>query len=117
MKTVESKERVNTETLQLYDNIDGLKVIEEALLFHGCEIVHNKHVNIKYLERVALVTYGLKSSGTNKLYVGLYLDRFFKRNGLSNGHGAKNIRVPDDVYDRVKALNDSYKTAANQAPE
>lgn len=116
MKPVNKNDLVDSETIKLYSEIDGLKVIEEALLFKGEQIAGEKMcVSDKLLIDTALVTYGLKSNATNKLYVGLHLDRIYRRLGLSIGTGK--VKVPKPIYDRVKELNDSYRTKDNQIDE
>ena len=111
MKTIDHKEFVDTRTLKTYDEIDGLKVIEELLLTKGEAIAGaTRCVLLKHLEEMALVVYNLKSSATNKLYVGMRLDKFYLRNGMVTSSGK--IKVPADIYDRVKEINDSYRTKA-----
>jgi hypothetical protein len=96
---------VTPDQLKAYEEIDGLKVIEELLLYKGVEVAGaNKTVSAKLLDEMALVTYSLKVTATNKLYVGLNLDKFYKRAGLTCDSGK--IKVPAEIYDRVKALND-----------
>jgi hypothetical protein len=99
---------VTPEQLKAYEEIDGLKVIEELLLYKGIEVAGaNKTVSAKLLDEMALVTYGLKVNSTNKLYVGMNLDKFYKRAGLTCDSGK--IKVPTDIYNRVKELNDKFK--------
>jgi hypothetical protein len=116
MKKIDRKNFVAEEDIEAYEQIDGLKVIEELLLFKGVEIATaTKTVSQKYLDDMALVTYGLKVNATNKLYVGMILDKYYHRAGLVTARGS--IKVPDDIYNRVKELNDSYKTVKNQIEE
>lgn len=114
MKTVNEKDFVNKNDLKTYDEIDGLKVIEELLLFKGVEIAGAvKVVHKKHLDDMALVVYNLKVNATNRLYVGMQLDKFYHRAGLVCDSGR--VKVPTDIYNRVKELNDSYKTPPKQA--
>lgn len=116
MKPINKKDFVEDEYLKTYEQIDGLKVIEDLLLFKGVEIAGaNKIVHLKYLDDMALVSYNLKVNATNRLYVGLHLDKFYRRAGLTCDSGR--IKVPIDIYNRVKELNDSYKTKSNQSDE
>lgn len=116
MKRIEEKNFVEKERVRLYEEIDGLEVIEELLLFKGVEIAGaTRVVHKKYLDDMALVHYNLKVNATNRLYVGMQLDRFYKRAGLVCDSGR--VKVPKNIYDRVKVLNDSYKTKDNQLEE
>lgn len=107
---------VPKQDIKTFGDIDGLKVIEELLLFKGVDIcttaksIHDKvnTVPAKMLDDMALITYGLKVNVTNKLYVGFHLDKFYKRNGLVWHTGAQ-IIVPNDIYQRVNELNESFK--------
>lgn len=113
MKVINKKEFVGKEVIKCYEEIDGLLVIEELLLYKGVDIAGAaKVVHQKHLDDMALVTYELKVSATNRLYVGMYLDKFYHRAGLVCDSGR--IKVPIDIYNKVKKLNDSYKTKDNQ---
>ncbi len=113
MKPINKKDFVETDLIKCYEEIDGLFVIEELLLYKGVDIAGaNKTVLLKHLDDMALVSYNLKVNATNRLYVGLQLDKFYHRAGLVCDSGK--IKVPKDIYDRVKELNDSYKTKDNQ---
>lgn len=102
--------------IKTYQEINGFDVIEELLLFKGVEIAGSaRAVHKKYLDDAALILYGLKVNATNLLYVGMQLDKFYQRNGLVCDSGR--VKVPKDIYDKVKALNDSYKTKDNQIEE
>ena len=112
-KTIANSNFVPATEIKKYQDINGLEVIEELLLFKGVEIAGaSKIVNKKYLDDMALVHYNLKVNATNRLYVGVHLDRFYLRHGLVCDSGK--IRVPVDIYNRVKQLNDSYKTEQNK---
>lgn len=113
MKPINDADRVDQQLIKTYSEINGLDVIEELLLFKGIEIAGaNRVVHKKYLDDTALALYNLKVNATNRLYVGLHLDRFYLRSGLICDSGR--IRVPNEIYNRVKKLNDSYKTDQNQ---
>jgi hypothetical protein len=115
-KLTNPQDFVDKETIKAYEEIDGFKVIEELLLNKGVEIAGStKTVCMKHLERMALITYNFKLNATNKLYVGMKLDKFYLRNCLTTTSGK--IKVPNDIYDRVKKLNDSYKNNHNQQEE
>jgi hypothetical protein len=108
MKVIDKNNFVSEDQLKAYSQIDGLKVIEDLLLYKGVEIAGpNKIINAKLLDDMALVTYGLKVNATNKLYVGMQLDKFYKRAGLVCDSGR--IKVPADIYNRCKEINDTYK--------
>lgn len=105
---VSNRNRVDKETLQVYERIDGMEVMKELLLYKGEDIVIGEmRLNKKLLDDMALIVYGLKSNATNKLYVGFALDRFYKREGLVTPNGQ--IKVPVSVYEEVKAINDQYR--------
>lgn len=106
MKKIESKNFVEKNLLQTYQEIDGFEVIEQLLLFKGCEFVNNNTVSKKSLDDMALLVYQLKSNPTNRLYVGLVLDKFYLQNDLVK---SGRIKIPKEIYDKVKAINDSYK--------
>jgi len=113
MKNIDAKNFVEKDLIKCYEEIDGLLVIEELLLYKGVEIAGGtKVVHQKYLDDMALVTYNLKVNATNRLYVGLILDKFYHRAGLVCDSGR--IKVPVDIYNKVKTLNDTYKTKDNQ---
>ena len=116
---IQANEFVKQELIKTYQEIDGVQVIEDLLLFKGVEICSERGlghvVSLKQLERMALVTYGLRHSKTTTLYVGMHLDKFYRRADLI--HKIGEIIVPKEVYDRVKKLNDSYKTKDNQQDE
>lgn len=107
LRSISDRDRVNKETLDVYENIDGFEVIKELLLHKGEDICKDMRVNIKYLEQMALIVYGLKVNPTNKLYVGYALDRFYRRKDLVTPGGR--IKVPVQIFDEVKALNDKYR--------
>jgi hypothetical protein len=116
MKRIDEKNFVDKETLKTYSEINGLEVIEELLLFKGVQIAGaNRIVHKKYLDDMALVHYNLKVNATNRLYVGVQLDKYYHRAGLVCDSGR--VKVPKDIYERVKELNDKYKTEANQLDE
>jgi hypothetical protein len=120
MKTVEKRNVVDQETLAVYDQIDGLKVIEEFLLFKGTDNLEDKkprQIHMSGLEHAAHIAYGLKVNATNKLYVGWHLDKFYKRAGLINSKEPRLITVPDDIFEKVHTLHAQYKTKANQEIE
>lgn len=107
---VNSKNKVAAQDLKTYAEIDGLEVIEELLLFKGESICGGREVrrvSSKLLDDMALVTYGLKSNATNKLYVGMALDKYYQRAGLVHKSGT--IIVPVEIFDRVKEINDQYR--------
>lgn len=112
-KKINSKDFIEAELIKTYQDIDGLVVIEELLLFKGCDIAGaSRIVHKRFLDDMALVHYNLKVNATNRLYVGMQLDKFYLKNGLVCDSGR--IKVPIEIYKRVKELNDSYKTQQNQ---
>lgn len=115
-RKINENDLVDSEMLKTYGEIDGLKVIEELLLFKGVQVAGaTKIVHKKHLDDIALVVYGLKANATNRLYVGMQLDKFYNRAGLVCDSGR--VKVPVSIYNRVKELNDSYKTKDNQTYE
>lgn len=110
-KRIENKDRVSKETIQVYQQINIYDVIKETLLCKGVEIcTGDRLVAKKYLEDSALYLYELKANSTNRLHVGLTIDRLCQRNGLCSDKGDKWVIVPKDIYCEVKEINDSYKT-------
>lgn len=113
MKQISNRNIVDKETLSRYDDIDGLKVIEEYLLFKGTDDVKRGGcILLKSLEKMALITYGLKVNATNSLYVGWHLDKFFKRAGLFR-NSMLDVSIPNDIYDRVAVLHKEFKDRPN----
>ncbi len=114
MKYIQDKDKVEIEYIKTYEQIDGLQVIEDLLLFKGVGIVDaKKTVSQKMLDDMALITYNLKVNQTNRLYVGMYLDKFYHRAGLICD--SRRIKVPADIYDKVKEVNDRYKQHNEQS--
>lgn len=108
--------RVEPEILRTYEEMDGLKVIEELLLFKGEEICMRhkgqRMVSMDDLEKMAHITYGLKVNASNKLYVGMHLFKYYKRADLLpyDRTGLRSyIIVPEDIFERVKELNDQFR--------
>jgi hypothetical protein len=100
-KSIKDTDRISASDAQFYSEIDGLKIIEELLYFKGCEVIdRNNTVPLKMLEDVAHIHYRLKRGATNKLYVGYFLDRYYRRNGLIASK--ERVIVPQVVMDRVK---------------
>lgn len=109
-KRIGNKDRVSKETIQVYQQINIYDVIKETLLCKGVEIcTDDRLVAKKYLEDSALYLYELKANSTNRLHVGLTIDRLCQQNGLCSEKSDKWVKVPEDIYDEVKAINDRYK--------
>jgi hypothetical protein len=93
--------------------VDGFKVIEEYLLTKGESVVSSDmKILFKPLIDFGLIVYGLKANATNRLSMKFDLERFFLRRcvGELSGTETKYVRVPDDIYVRVKSINDKYRT-------
>lgn len=111
MKTIESKKFVDKDTIRLYEQIDGLEVIEQYLLFKGTDHLRgHPFVTKKALDEMAHIHYGLKVNATNKLYVGMYLDKFYKRADLVSSNGK--IKVPIEIFIKVDEIHKPYKKEA-----
>ena len=110
MKKIEDKDRVDDKTLQTYEEMNLDDIIRETLLCKGEQVVTDDGcIRKSCLEDTALWLYGLKSNATNKLYVGLNIDRMCQRTGLCHEKTDKLVRVPMDIYNEAKAINDSYR--------
>lgn len=113
MRTIENKDRVDKNTIEKYDQINGHDVIRETLLFKGCEICYEiasvRYLQKKYLEDTAFYLYGLKVNATNRLYIGYVLDRYWRRNDLQPFDMKGYVIVPEDIYNECKRINESYK--------
>lgn len=108
MKKIESKDRVDPETIKTFEQIDGYDVMRELFIFKGEDrVCRDMRVDFKLLVEAALVVYDLKYSSNNKLYVSFYLNRFYKKEGLITPNGS--IKVPVSIYDECKAINDQYR--------
>lgn len=120
-KAIEDKNKVSEDRIRLYQEIDGLKVIEDLLLFKGVQVCHERGlgyaVSRKHLDDMALVSYGLTVNSTNKLYVTFHLDKFYRRADLVDEKHTTEVIVPKYIYEGVKTLNDRYKTKDNQLEE
>lgn len=113
-RTINAADRITPEDVKFYSEIDGLVVIEELLHFKGLDVLDQKNtVPLKRLEEVAHIHYGLKCGATNKLYVGYFLDRFYRRQGLKVS--SERVTVPQDILDRVKEEEARFKTKAATA--
>lgn len=98
---------------QKKEEVNGYKVIEEFLLTKGEEIVSAKMtIPFKPLIDFGLIVYGMKVNATNRLAMKFDLEKFFMRNcaGELYGTETKSVKVPQDVYDRVKSINNQYRT-------
>lgn len=109
MKKIDNKDRVNKDTIELYDNINGFDVIEELFLYKGEDrVCRDMKVNFKDLLDAAFILYGFKVNPTNKLYVSFHLTRFYKKEGLITPNGR--IVAPVSIYNETKAINDKYRS-------
>jgi hypothetical protein len=105
---VEQRNFVDAQTLHTYNDIDVLKVIEEALLFKGTDAFRETRViRLTELEDVCLVTYNLKVNQTNKLYVGMHLDKQIHRKDLLKSKGV--VKIPKEIFDRVEAVHAKFR--------
>lgn len=98
--------------------VDGYKVIEEFLLTKGeCVVSKSMTIPFKPLVDFGIIVYGLKANATNRLAMKFDLERFFMRNNASelSGTETRSIKVPREIYDRVKSINDQYRN--NQITE
>lgn len=110
MDTKNEKHFVDGDTLKVFQEIDGLLVIEELLIFKGLEILRDdKSITRGHLDDMALIVYGLNDNETNRLYISFYLDKFYLQHGLKSArNGINGIHVPIDIYNRVQVLNKKY---------
>lgn len=107
-RLIADKDKIDTQTINKYDEIDGLHVIEEFLLTKGEENYQNI-IPLKELESMALVCYGLKVNATNKLNVGIRLDKYFLRQGMMSTKRTSSVITPKDIWERVKGVNDQFR--------
>jgi hypothetical protein len=99
---------VDAQTLHTYNDIDIFKVIEEVLLFQGTD-AHRKSMTLRMsdIERTCLIVYNLKVNATNKLYVGMHLDKQVHRNDLRSNNGT--IKIPRKIFDKVDEIHKQYQ--------
>jgi hypothetical protein len=93
--------------------IDGYLVIEEFLLTKGEQVVSSDmQIPFKPLIDFALITYGMKANATNRLAMRFDLEKFFMRKcaGELRGTDYNTVKVPQTIFDRVKNINDQYRT-------
>lgn len=98
------------------DEVDGYKVIEEFLLTKGEHIVHDMKIPFKPLIDFGLIVYGLKANATNKLSMKFDLERFFMRKcaGEISGTETKLVKVPKEIFERVKSINDEFRNESSR---
>jgi len=96
--------------------IDGYRVIEEYLLTKGEQVVSNDlKIQFKPLIDFGIIVYGMKANATNKLIMKFDLERFFMRkcSGEISGGETKFVKVPAEIYERVKKVNDEFRNEYN----
>lgn len=114
-RKINDKDRSCESMLKYYEDMSVVDIIEETLLARGCGIVSSDMtVSKAELEKTALYLYGLKASATNKLYVGLVIDRCCLQNDLASDKSDKRVRVPEVIYNKCKKINDSFKSKAKE---
>ena len=114
-KKIEDKNKVDKKTISTYEEIDIFDVIKETLLCKGEQVCSNDgFIQKKLLEDSALYLYDLKCNATNKLFVGLTIDRLCLRNGLCHERKDALVKVPCHIYNEVKSINDQYRKSCNQ---
>ena len=110
MKIIENKNRVDSDTLRTYEQIDVRHIIKEWLKHRGvkvCSYMFNmRRVKMDDLIYMALIEYRLKFNTTNKMYVGYWLAVGAHRCGLF--HDDKYCEVPDDVFEEAKKENEAF---------
>jgi hypothetical protein len=98
------------------EKIDGYHVIEQYLLTKG-EYVVSKDMKIPFKPLIdfGLIVYSKKVNATNRLSMKFDLERFFMRKcaGELSGSETKSVKVPNDIYERVKETNDKYRNGEN----
>lgn len=110
VRKIQEKDKVCQSDIVNYEDISIMDIIEETLLDRGCQIVSSDMtVSKKELEDTALYLYSLKSNSTNKLYVGIVIDKQCVINDLASDKTSKRVKVPVEIYNKVKQINDSYK--------
>ncbi len=93
--------------------VDGYRVIEEFLLTKGEQIVSKEmKIPFKPLIDFGIIVYQMKANATNKLAMKFDLEKFFMRkcSGEISGTETKYVKVPQEIYDKVKGINDQYRT-------
>ena len=109
-RRIDSNNRVEKELLKTYESIDIFAVIKETLLCKGEKVVSKDFfIPKKLLEDSALYLYELKANSTNKLYIGMTIDKLCLRNDLCHEKSDKLVKVPKEIYDEVKSINDKYR--------
>lgn len=110
MRRIDDKNRVDASILEAYENINLLDVIRETLLCKGVGVVNSdRYIYKKLLEDSALYLYDLKANATNRLFVGLTIDRLCQVHGLSHEKSDKLVMVPVDIYNEINEINNRYK--------
>lgn len=109
-RRIEPKNRVEKEVIETYESIDLFAVIKETLLCRGERVVSGDlYISKSLLEDSALYLYDLKANSTNKLYVGMIIDKLCLRNDLCHEKSDKLVKVPIEIYEEVKTINDKYR--------
>lgn len=99
------------------NEVDGYHVIEEFLLTKGESIVDSKStIPFKPLVDFSLILYNKKVNATNRLAMKFDLEKFFMRNcaGELRGTDVQRVKVPFEVYQRVRSINETFRNAKNQ---
>lgn len=105
---ITEKSFISNEKLKLFNDVDGFEVIEQLLLFKGEDYYGEiKVIPFKALEDMALVHYGLQITPTNRLYVGTYLMKFYKKNDLIQANGK--IKIPLSIYEKAQGINQKFR--------
>ncbi|MBQ8969207.1 MAG: hypothetical protein IJ064_05705 [Bacteroidaceae bacterium] len=109
-KIIENKDRVDTNTLRTYEQVDVRHTIKEWLKMRGVDVCikeqHHRKVKIDDLVYMALIDNGLKFNTTNKMYVGYYICVGAHRCGL--WHDDKYCEVPEEIYNEAKEENEQF---------
>lgn len=92
--------------------VDGYRVIEEYLLTKGEGVVSgDMKILFRPLIDFGIIVYNLKINATNRMAMKFDLEKFFMRKCSAEISGAdiRYVKVPKDIYDRVKKVNDGYR--------
>lgn len=114
-KKILSKDRLDKDIIEVYNDIDILKVVEEHVLYKGIECLRKVTgigacIEIHKLIPTALYVYQLKNTPTNTLNVDIILTKQAKYSGnfcyVNDKFG---YAVEKDLYDELARKDDEFR--------
>lgn len=112
-KVINKKDFVSSEVIKTYQEIDWFLVMKELLMCKGDDFLYKEtEINKKQIEEMCIFVYGLKSNSTNKLYVGVSLDKFFRNDNSATR--SNYVKIPQYLIDEVNEMNKQFRETINK---